>query len=468
MSINLRFLGAARNVTGSCYLLETNSNRVLIDCGLYQEREFKSRNWDPFPVDPGTIDAVFLTHAHLDHCGLLPKLVKEGFKGRIICTPPTEEIARIVLSDSGRIQQEDARFKKRRHRREGRKGTYPEVPLYTKRYAEEVFPMLESIDYQKPVKIGSTISATFYDAGHILGSSMIKLKVQCGSLKRSILFSGDIGSWDKPIIRDPTLPEQADYVLVESTYGNSLHKDPSSIKSRLSDVVNSAVTKGGNVVIPSFAIERTQELLYYLSELLREDQIPHLLAFVDSPMAINITEVFRHHPRYFDAQMLDIIRRGDPPFYFSTLKLTKGVGESKAINHIKASCIIIAGSGMCTGGRIKYHLVNNISRAGSTILFIGYQAKGTLGHRIVTGAKEVRVLGKIYPVQAHVEQISAFSAHADRSELLRWLSAFRSPPRHLFVVHGEDEVAVSFSKTIADRYGWRASAPQYLDNFALD
>jgi len=468
MGINLQFLGAARNVTGSCYLLETEDSKLLVDCGLYQERKFRGRNWHPFPVNPERIDTVLLTHAHLDHCGLLPKLVREGFKGKIICTPPTEEIARIVLSDAGRIQEEEAQFKKKRHKHEGRKGAYPEVALYTEHDAKKVFPLFESVEYQNPVKINREVSATFYDAGHILGSSMLKVKVRSHNSERNILFSGDIGRWNKPIIRDPSLIEQADYVLVESTYGNSYHQSSSGIESKLCGLINTTVARGGNLIIPSFAVERTQELLYYLSKLLREDRIPHLLTFVDSPMAINVTEVFKHHPGYFDAEMLALLRSDNPPFYFSTLLLTRSTGESKAINRIKSSCIIIAGSGMCTGGRIKHHLVNNISRAENTVLFIGYQAKGTLGRHILTDASKVRIHGKIYPVKAHIEQISGFSAHADKGELLKWLSGFRFPPRRLFVVHGEDEVAVSFSKTVIERHRWSVSVPRYLDNASLD
>ena len=468
MSIQLQFLGAAQNVTGSSYLLEVDSSKILVDCGLYQEREFRLRNWDSFPVDPKGIDAVLLTHAHLDHCGLLPKLVREGFTGKIICTRPTEEIAKIVLSDSAHLQEEDAHYKKKRHQREGRKGPYPEVPLYTKKDAERVFPLFESLNYEDSATISDSINATFHDAGHILGSSMIKVKALSNGRERIILFSGDVGRWDRPIIGDPTLFEEADYILTESTYGDRLHGDTPSIKSTLCDIVNSTVEKGGNVIIPSFAVERAQELMYYLSELLHEDCIPHLLTFVDSPMAINVTEVFKRHQGYFDEETLKLIEEGNSPFYFSTLKLTRSVPESKAINHIKASCIIVAGSGMCTGGRIKYHLANNISRPESAVLFVGYQARGTLGREIIDGADKVRIHGQVHPVKAKIVRIDGFSAHADQSELLRWLSGFRVQPKHLFVVHGEQHIPELFAKKIQENHDWSVSVPQYLDKVALN
>lgn len=467
MSIQLQFLGAAQNVTGSSYLLEVNSSKILVDCGLYQEREFRSRNWEPFPIDPRGIDTVLLTHAHLDHCGLLPKLTREGFTGKIVCTRPTEEIAKIVLADSARIQEEDANFKKRRHKREKRKSRYPERPLYGRRDAEKVFSLFKSVSYEEQVALNSTINVTFHDAGHILGSSMVKVKVVSNKKQRTILFSGDVGRWNKPIIRDPSLIEEADYILGESTYGDRLHEGSSDVKGKLCEIINSTIEKGGNVIIPSFAIERTQELMYYLSELLHEDCIPHLLTFVDSPMAINVTEVFKHHREYFDQEMLKLIDNNESPLHFPSLVPTRRVSQSKAINRIKASCIIVAGSGMCTGGRIKYHLASNISRPESTILFIGYQARGTLGREIVEGAEEVRILGRMRRVKASIRRLDGFSAHADQSELLKWLSGFQSAPKHLFVVHGEQKVTESFAGVVRKNHHWNVSVPEYLDKIAL-
>ena len=468
MHIKLSFLGAARNVTGSQYLVEANDVRFLVDCGLYQEREFRGRNWEPFLIPPDSIDAVLLTHAHLDHCGLLPKLVREGFDGHVYCTAATSEIAKIILMDSANIQQEDAEFKRKRHQREGRRGTYPEVPLYTTDDAKDCFRLLSPIYYGEPVEIGDGVAATFHDAGHILGSSMIRVTVSQDGEKRTLLFSGDVGRWNKPILRDPTLFAQADYVLVESTYGDRLHESQETISDELARVISSTVEAAGNILIPSFALERSQEVLYYLNELLIKDRIPHLVVFVDSPMALSVTEVFQHHTELFDKEMLALIRQGKSPFDFPGLTMVRTVDQSKAINYIAGSAMIIAGSGMCTGGRIKYHLVRNISRPESTILFVGYQAMGTLGREIVGGDKEVRILGQKYPVRAKVAQIHGFSAHADRDELFRWLSALQRPPRHLFIVHGEPEAALRFADLLRERTGWEISVPEYRDEIILD
>jgi metallo-beta-lactamase family protein len=468
MQIKLTFLGAAQSVTGSCYLVESGNFRFLVDCGLYQEREFGGRNWRPFPIPPETLDCVLLTHAHLDHSGLLPKLVREGFRGSIYCLAATAEIAEIMLLDSANIQQEDAEFKKKRHQKARRKGPYPEVPLYTIDDAKASFPLFSPVEYGKTINIGSGVEATFYDAGHVLGSSMIRVRIRQNGEDRTILFSGDIGRSGKPILRDPTFFEEADYVLVESTYGDRLLEPLEGAADKLADVINATVKSGGNIVIPSFALERSQEILYYLNKFLIEDRIPHLMVFIDSPMAVSITGVFEHYPELFDEEMVELMRQKNSPFDFRGLSLVRTVEESKAINRIKGTVIIIAGSGMCTGGRIKHHLVTNISRTESTILFVGYQAAGTLGREIVGGAKKVRILGQHYPVRARVVQINGFSAHADRDGLLRWLSSLREPPRRLFVTHGESSVSQHFAALVRDKTGWEVAVPEYQGEFLLD
>ncbi len=467
MQIRLTFLGAARGVTGSCYLIEAGSTRFLVDCGLYQEREFLGRNWAPFPFPAESIDCVLLTHAHLDHCGLLPKLVSEGFRGPIYGMAATNEIAEIILLDAAQLQEEDAEFKRKRHQKENRKGPYPEVPLYTVDDARACFPHFSSIKYEKPFNIGKGIQATFFDAGHVLGSSMITVKISQNREERTILFSGDVGRWGKPILQDPTLFEAADYVLVESTYGDRLSEPSNESANKLADTINATVKSGGNIVIPSFALERSQEILYFLNKFLIEGHIPPLVVFVDSPMAMSINQVFEHHPELFDEEMTKFMQRGSP-FGFRGLNLSRTASESKAINQIKGTAIIVAGSGMCTGGRIKHHLVTNISRPESTILFVGYQAEGTLGRIIVDGAKEVRIFGQNYPVKASIVQIDGFSAHADRDELIKWLSSLRRPPRHLFVTHGESSVSQYFAGLVKDKTGWNVSVPEYKSQSILD
>ena len=464
----LTFQGAAQNVTGSRYLLETGGCRILVDCGMYQERKLKARNWDPFPTPPASIDHVLLTHAHLDHCGLLPKLVSEGFRGRIHCTAATADIAKIVMLDAAKIQEEDAEFKRRRHKREGRQGPHPDVPLYTREDAEAALPLFDAVEYGRSVSLSNGVEASFHDAGHILGSAMVQVRLNQGGEKRTLIFSGDVGRWDLPILRDPTIFDEADYLVTESTYGNRTHEVTAEIPAQLETILNETRRAGGNIAIPSFAVERTQELLYHLSELLREDRIPHLRVFVDSPMAIRVTEVFKRHPELFDEEMMALLRSGHHPCDFPGLTMSRTVADSKSINHIRGTVIIIAGSGMCTGGRIKHHLVNNISRPESAILFIGYQAVGTLGRLILEKPEEVRIHGQMHPVKARIEKINGFSAHADRDELFRWVSGLREAPRHVFVTHGEPDAANAFAAFLEQEKGWHTSVPGYRDEAVLE
>jgi metallo-beta-lactamase family protein len=468
MDINLTFMGAARNVTGSRYLLDIGKTEFLVDCGLFQERDFLERNWKPFRCQPKELDAVLLTHAHLDHSGLLPKLVHEGFQGKVYCTPATADITKIMLLDSAHLQEEDAAFKKKRHQKEGRQGPHPEIPLYTVADAEATMRFFTPVEYNQTVSIGEGIEATFYDAGHVLGSSMIKLRVSQGGEKRSIVFSGDIGRWDRPILHDPTVFKYTDYIVMESTYGDRVHEGTREIDEDLADIVKAAFASHGNIIVPAFALERAQEILYYLNELLRAQRIPPLDVYLDSPMAIKITEVFKKYSELMDEDMRDLIRRHQSPFDFPGLKMVETVEESKKLNDIKGTVMIIAGSGMATGGRIKHHLANNIARPECTIMFVGYQAEGTLGRLITDGAKTVRIYGQQYPVRARIIQIHGFSAHADRDDLMKWLSALAVTPRHIFVTHGEIAAAEQFCQFLHEKTGFVCSVPEYGSSVRLE
>jgi len=468
LNIRLVFMGAARNVTGSRYLVEANGKKILVDCGLFQEREFLKRNWEPFPVPPGGLAAVLLTHAHLDHCGLLPKLVRDGFHGPVICTPATADIAGLILLDAARVQEEDAAYKKKRHLKEGRRGPYPEIPLYTVEDAEAVLPLFRQAGYNEPVALGEGIEATFHDAGHVLGSSMIRLVISRGSEKRSIIFSGDIGRWDRPMLHDPSVFRETDYIVMESTYGDREHRGTHEIGRDLEEIIKAAFAAGGNIIVPAFALQRAQEILFYLNALRMDGRIPELPVYLDSPLAIRITETYKRHSGLFDREMQDLLRRHLSPFDFPGLKMVETVEESKSLNQIKGTVMIIAGSGMCTGGRIKHHLVNNISRPECTIMFTGYQAAGTLGRQIVDGARVVRIHGQPWTVRARITQVQGFSAHADRDDLLRWLSRLTVNPRRIFVTHGEKKVAEYFSRFLREKTGFETAVPAYNSRVRLD
>lgn len=466
--MKLTFLGANRQVTGSRYCLEANGQRVMIDCGLVQERKFLERNWEACTIDPASFDALLITHAHIDHLGLVPKFVKDGFDSPIYATKPTVALADIMLNDSARIQTEDAAYKKRRHHKEGRRSRYPEVPLYVVEDVAKAMPLFRGVDYQIPVTIAEGISATWHDAGHILGSAMIEIAVTENGQSRTIVFSGDIGQPDKPLIQDPSYFEHADYVVMESTYGERDHDPEGDVEVQLEEIIRDTVGRGGNVVIPVFAVERAQELMYYISRLVHADRIPDIPIFLDSPMASDVTNIFRKNREWLDDDTWELINSNEPPLQFPGLKITRSTEESMAINRMITPCIILAPAGMCNAGRIKHHLRLNIGRDESTVLFVGHQADGTLGRRILDGEKEVRIHGRTRRVYAQIRSIDGLSAHADRTGLIDWLSHLKSPPKQLFLTHGEEDASLALARTIKDRLGWEATVPEYGSSFDLN
>ena len=467
MDKRITFLGAARNVTGSRYYLQLGKQRLLVDCGLHQEREYRDRDFKPFPVPPERIQAVLLTHAHLDHCGYLPKLVRDGFRGKIYCTPATAEIARIVLVDSAYLQEEDAKFKRKRHGRQQQEPKYGYDPLYTIADAEACAPYFKRVKLLEPVDLGRGVSATFRESGHILGSSFIRIDVDDGAEHCSVLFSGDVGRYDKPILNDPSPFDEGDYVVIESTYGDREHGEERDIPGELADVVNDTVARGGNLLIPSFAVERAHEVLYHLNNLMRAKRIPPLLTFLDSPMALDVTEVFGRHPELFDEDMRRLVAEGHSPFEFPQLVRCRTREQSMAINGVKGTVIIIAGAGMCQGGRIKHHLALNIDKPETTVLFVGYQADGTLGRQILDGKPSVRILGIEHPIRAKIARLHGFSAHADRRGLVDWLEALKRPPRQVFITHGEQSAAEALRDYLHERTGWDAVVPAYRQEHVL-
>jgi metallo-beta-lactamase family protein len=466
--MKLAFLGAARQVTGSCYAVEANGLKLLVDCGLYQERAFLERNWDPLPVRADELDFILLTHAHLDHSGLIPKVVRDGFSGTILATAATADILSIALMDAAEIQEEDAAYKKKRHQKEGRFPSRPVVPLYTVEDVQRAMPLVEDIGYDSPARLGDNVSVRFLDAGHILGSAMVEITVRENGAPRALVFTGDIGQWDMPFVRDPSLVESADYVVMESTYGDRDHEDPGRVGELLAQVIRETVAAGGNVVIPTFAIERAQDLMFHLSRLVHAKAIPPVPVYLDSPMAREVTAAFERHDEFLDEETRALFSSGRNPFRFPGLTIVRTPEESKAINTAAGPAVIMAGSGMVTGGRIKHHLAQNVARPESTILFVGYQARDTLGRQILEGRPEVRVLGRTLPVKARVTKINGFSAHADRKGLSRWLDGFKSPPRRLFVTHGDADVAANFAERVRRERRWTVEVPEYLEVWDLD
>lgn len=462
MKVRLKFLGAARSVTGSKYLLEVDNKKVLIDCGLFQgQKELRLRNWDRLPIDPKTIDLVVITHAHIDHIGYLPRLVKDGFHGRIICTHASEDLMRIMLKDAAKLQEEEALFA---YKRGYSKHDKPE-PLFTEEDAERVFELVDSIRFEKEVKLFPNLSLVYHNAGHILGSAIVELMLEGSVTKKKIVFSGDLGRNDDPIMHPPKAITEADILLIESTYGDRLNPID-KVEEDLAKIINEANDRNGVIIVPAFAVGRTQLMIYYFHMLMEKKAIPTLPIYIDSPMAISVTDLYERHSNehkikvsHIDGKLISIF--DDPHVHFCN-----STESSKALNDIKKPCIIISASGMATGGRVLHHLYHRLQRENDTVLFAGFQAEGSRGRRLLEGEPTIKIFGEDVPVRCQVRVINGLSAHADQTELLQWLGNFKESPKMTFITHGEIESATTFSKKI-EEMGWKPIIPEYLESFEL-
>lgn len=471
--MKLTFRGAVGTVTGSMHELSVDGKRFLLDCGLFQGRRKESRERNshlPFPGD--AVDGVILSHAHIDHSGNLPSLVKGGFSGPIYTTPATVDLCDAMLKDSGHIHEKDAEFLNKRRSR--RRRIDPDAdggrvePLYTKQDAENTMPLFKEVDYRQRIEVSETLSYECYDAGHMLGSSSVLLHERNGEKEVRLAFSGDVGRRGLPIIRDPQLlPDGIDYLIIESTYGGRLHREGTVIKDYLADIVGRTAARGGKLVVPAFAVGRTQQLVLLLHELTLERRIPELPIFVDSPLATNVTEVFRRHPECFDAETTKHLQEAGDPFAFGRLRYTRSVEESKALNDLRYPFVVISASGMCEAGRILHHLRNSIADPRNTVLITGYQAQQTLGHKLLEKRYEVPIFGDPVRLRADVVKLNELSGHADQRELLQWMQPFAKSLKGVFLVHGEPEQSRALQGAIKERYGLDAVLPEIGQSFDL-
>ncbi|MCE5336026.1 MAG: MBL fold metallo-hydrolase [Desulfobacteraceae bacterium] len=453
-------LGAARCVTGSCFLLD-NGRKYLVDCGLFQGgRQMEALNHGPWGFKPSEISALFITHAHIDHIGRIPKLVKDGFRGKIYSTLPTVELAKILLLDSAHIQEMEAEWHARKNKRRGEPAG---EPLYRVPDAEACLPMFESVEKDSLFRVSDDLSIRFRNAGHILGSSFIEIFEGADGSQRKTVFSGDLGYKGHMILEDPDLLTEADTLLIESTYGNRNHRSLQESENELLKAIHYSYSHGEKVIIPAFAVERTQELLFLLGKFFREKQIPPMPVYVDSPLAIAATRIFRERKELYDAETRAVLDQGDDPFDFEGLTLSKTALESMAINERGGPAIVIAGNGMCTAGRVRHHLKHNLWRQGCSVVIVGYQATGSLGRSLVEGVRMVRILGERVVVRAKVFTIGGLSAHADQNSLLEWLGNVKSPQTRVFVIHGEALVSEEFAGIVRQKFGWATGVPAIGD-----
>lgn len=457
-------LGAAGTVTGSKFLVEIGGRRLLVDCGLYQGlKELRQRNWAPLPVEPARIDWVVLTHAHIDHTGYLPRLCKDGFRGPVYATSATADLARIMLPDSGHLQEEEAAY----HNKNKTSRHDPALPLYTAEEGLAAAVRVSGVAYDRPLDLAPGLGVSFAPAGHIIGSATVTLTLGSGPDRRRLLFSGDLGRAAAPILPDATPVGSADYVVVESTYGDRLHgSEP--IADQLERAIRGAVERGGAIIVPAFAVGRTQELLYHLSALSRAGRIPSLPTYLDSPMAIDATTIYWTHPEEFDEEMRRLVFRGDSPFRYGDLHVTRTPEESRAINAIAGPVLVISASGMATGGRVLHHLRQRLADPRTTVLLVGYQAQGTRGRLLQDGARAVRIFGEEVRVRARVETVHGLSAHADADGLVAWLRSAKAAPRRLFVVHGEPPATAALADRVRRELDWNVVVPEYRDRLAIE
>ncbi len=443
--MEVKVLGAAKQVTGSCYSLSTGDEKILVDCGMFQgSKESEKLNYEKLEFNPGKYSALLLTHAHLDHCGRIPLLVKSGFKGKIYATDATKALAQIIMLDSAKIAVEDTRNENVRRAKEHLPARKPVYSLGDVRDAMRLFSIVK---YDEEIKLTKNISAKLYDAGHILGSSSIQVLINENGKNRSVVFSGDLGQENSILVKNTELIAKADFVFMESTYGDRLHDPQEKRKKELIRVINETYQRGGKIMIPVFAVERTQEILFYLGKFMEDGTIPKMPVFLDSPMAIRSTEVFKKFTSYFNSDVQNRLNKTKDVFGFPNLTITRGRRESMEINTLQKPCIILAGSGMCTAGRIKHHIANNIEDEKNTLLFVGFQVEGTLGYWIKKGEKKINLLGREVAVKSKIESIEGFSGHADKNGLLKWLNNFSTKPK-VFIIHGDADQQIALSKVL--------------------
>jgi metallo-beta-lactamase family protein len=463
--MRVEFLGGVRTVTGSATLLEKGPLKWLVDCGMFQGgKELEERNWKIQPYQAKNLSFILLTHAHIDHSGLIPKLVNEGFRGKVICTKATLDLCDVMLRDSGHIQEMEAEWQNRKGKRAGKGGA---IPLYTMKDAEKSLRYFQAVNYGEILQLADGVKVCFQDAGHILGSAIIEIWVEEGGQEKKLIFSGDLGNFDQPIIRDPSIVEKGDVLWLESTYGDRLHKTREETTQELLKIVQEAMAHQAKVVIPAFAVERTQDIIYTLGQFIRNGSIPSIPIYIDSPLAISATEIFKRNSDCFDQETKDLLSGGENPLDIPGILYTQTTEESKTINEDPRPGIIISASGMCDAGRIKHHLKHHLWREESHIVIIGYQAEGTIGRRIVDGAKTVRLFGEEIAVKAHIHTLGGFSAHADQKGLLDWVSHIHNPQLVVFINHGEEKVSIKLSQLVGEQFHFKTTVPQWREERVL-